>query len=127
MPKKKRAILAAWWGSLLPYHSCRLFEPLEPLDAKAVDARLANLPVAPSVYVLLPDIDGDVTPVYIGKADCSTPGRALAAAPRRLGARDWADRGSHRTTRLRRRPVTCHRFSTSGAGGSRQGRVAGKH
>jgi hypothetical protein len=71
---KKRALLAAWWAGLLPDHSFPLFERLEPLAPKVAMARLAKLPAAPSVYVLLADIDGEVTPVYIGKADRSTPG-----------------------------------------------------
>lgn len=71
--EKKRALLAAWWAKLLADNSCRLFEPLEPLDSKVAMARLASLPVAPSVYLLLADIDGDLTPVYIGKADRSNP------------------------------------------------------
>jgi hypothetical protein len=71
---KKRELLTSWWASFLPDHSCRLFDPLAPLDPEAAMARLARLPTTPSVYVLLADIDGEATPVYIGKADRSTPG-----------------------------------------------------
>jgi hypothetical protein len=71
---KKRALLKSWWANLLPEHSFRLFEPLEPFDPKVAMTRLATLPAAPSIYVLLADMDGEVTPVYIGKADRSTPG-----------------------------------------------------
>src|SRR5262245_22267896 len=66
---KKRALLTSWWSDLLPDHSFLLFGPLDPFNPRAAMARLASLPAAPSVYVLLADIDGEATPVYIGKAD----------------------------------------------------------
>jgi hypothetical protein len=66
---KKRALLAAWWADLLPDHSVRLFARLAPLDPAASLTRLSDLPSVPSVYVLLADIGGEATPVYIGKAD----------------------------------------------------------
>lgn len=70
---KKREQLNAWWADLLPEHSFQLFEPLEPLDPMVAMDRLASLPAAPSVYVLFADIERKVTPVYVGKADRSTP------------------------------------------------------
>src|SRR5262245_13914657 len=70
---RKRALLTSWWGNLLPDHSFRLFEPMDPLDPEVAMARLSGLPDGPSVYALLADIDGEITPVYIGKADRSTP------------------------------------------------------
>jgi hypothetical protein len=66
---KKRALLTSWWADLLPDHSFRLFERLAPLDPKAATVRLAGLTAGPSIYVLLADMEGETTPVYIGKAD----------------------------------------------------------
>jgi hypothetical protein len=66
---KKRALLTSWWAELMPDHAVRLFDALAPLDAKTALARLANLPTSACVYVLLADIGGELTPVYIGKAD----------------------------------------------------------
>lgn len=70
----KRAMLSDWWANLLPDRSVRLFEALDSFDPKAATARLAGLPSSPSVYVLFADIDGEVTPVYVGKADRLSPG-----------------------------------------------------
>jgi hypothetical protein len=52
----------------LPDYSFRLFAALEQLDPKAAMGRLTCLPAAASVYVLLADINGERTPVYVGKA-----------------------------------------------------------
>ena len=60
---QKRAFLVAWWANLLPDHSYRRVERLQRLDPKASIARLASRPAVPSVYVLLADINGEVTPV----------------------------------------------------------------
>jgi hypothetical protein len=66
---KKRALLAAWWAPLLQNHCFGLFDRLTPLDPTAALLRLAAVPAVSSIYVLLADIYGEVTPVYIGKAD----------------------------------------------------------
>jgi hypothetical protein len=66
---KKRALLRSWWTNLLPDYSFHLFDAHAPLDPKTAMARLTGLPAVPSIYVLLADIDGEVTPVYVGKAD----------------------------------------------------------
>jgi hypothetical protein len=66
---KKRTLLAAWCTPLLPGHSLRLCDRVSSFDTRAALLRLATLPTAPSIYILLADINGEATPVYIGKSD----------------------------------------------------------
>jgi hypothetical protein len=66
---KKRALLAAWWVPLLSDYSIRLFDRHTSFDPSAASLRLATVPAVSSIYVLLADINGEVTPLYVGKAE----------------------------------------------------------